>query len=133
MTQTNATAPGRPAAGLLTLRRQYVITDGWAVTVRRLVRQADHGYPARTQARVGSIRLAPVPAARLSPASAACAASSSRSLRQTAKASTTARSESGSTCMIAVSRSAVSGLGSVVSKQFTPTTLSWPDSIRARR
>ena len=43
-------ADGRPAAGLLALHRQYVVTDGWAATVRRLARQADHGYPARTQA-----------------------------------------------------------------------------------
>jgi signal transduction histidine kinase len=41
---------GRPAAGLAALRRQYVITDGWAATVRRLVRQDGRGYPARTQA-----------------------------------------------------------------------------------
>ncbi len=48
-------AAGRPAAGLLTLHRQYVITDGWAVTVRRLFRQADHGYPARTQASTATV------------------------------------------------------------------------------
>lgn len=41
-------AAGRPAADLAALRRQYVITDGWAVTVRRLLRQP--GYPARTRA-----------------------------------------------------------------------------------
>jgi signal transduction histidine kinase len=41
---------GRPAAGLAALHRQYVITDGWAATVRRLVRQDGRGYPARTQA-----------------------------------------------------------------------------------
>ena len=49
-------AAGRPAMGLQALHRQYVITDGWAATVRRLARQDGHGYPARTQATVlGSI------------------------------------------------------------------------------
>ena len=43
-------AEGRPAAGLVALHRQYVITDGWAATVRRLARQAGRSYPARTQA-----------------------------------------------------------------------------------
>jgi signal transduction histidine kinase len=43
-------ADGRPAAGLVALHRQYVITDGWADTVRRLVRQLGRGYPARTRA-----------------------------------------------------------------------------------
>jgi signal transduction histidine kinase len=43
-------AEGRPAAGLVALHRQYVITDGWADTVRRLVRQLGPGYPARTRA-----------------------------------------------------------------------------------
>ena len=43
-------AAGRPAAGLPALHRQYLITDGWAVTVRRLVHQGDRGYPAQTQA-----------------------------------------------------------------------------------
>ena len=43
-------ADGRPAAGLLALHRQYVITDRWAGTVRRLVRQLGRGYPARTRA-----------------------------------------------------------------------------------
>ena len=47
-------AAGRPAAGLEALHRQYVITDGWATTVRRLVRQDAHGYqaPARTRATI---------------------------------------------------------------------------------
>ena len=49
-------AAGRPATGLQALHRQYVITDGWVATVRRLVRQDGHGYPARTRATVlGSI------------------------------------------------------------------------------
>ena len=43
-------AAGRPAVGLVALHRQYVITDGWADTVRRLVRQLGRGYPARTRA-----------------------------------------------------------------------------------
>jgi signal transduction histidine kinase len=43
-------ADGRPAAGLVALHRQYVITDGWAATVRRLVRQLGRDYPARTRA-----------------------------------------------------------------------------------
>ena len=43
-------AAGRPAAGLPALHRQYLITDGWAATVRRLVHQGDRGFPARTQA-----------------------------------------------------------------------------------
>jgi signal transduction histidine kinase len=43
-------ADGRPAAGLAALRRQYVITDGWAATVRPLARQLGRGYPAQTRA-----------------------------------------------------------------------------------
>ena len=43
-------AAGRPAAGLPALHRQYLITDGWAASVRRLVHQGDRGYPARTRA-----------------------------------------------------------------------------------
>jgi signal transduction histidine kinase len=43
-------AAGRPAAGLPALQRQYLITDGWAAMVRRLVHQGDRGYPAQTQA-----------------------------------------------------------------------------------
>jgi hypothetical protein len=43
-------ADGRRAAGLVTLHRQYVITDGWAATVRRRVLQLGHGYPAQTRA-----------------------------------------------------------------------------------
>lgn len=47
-------AAGRPAAGLEALHRQYVITDGWVATVRRLVREDAHGYqaPARTRATI---------------------------------------------------------------------------------
>ena len=51
-------AAGRPATGLEALHRQYVITDGWVATVRRLVREDGHGYAAsaRTRATVlGSI------------------------------------------------------------------------------
>jgi signal transduction histidine kinase len=48
-------AAGRPAASLPALHRQYVITDGWAASVRRLVRQADHGYPARTRASAATV------------------------------------------------------------------------------
>ena len=44
-------AAGRPAAGLPALHRQYVITDGWVVTVRRLVRQDADGYPAPARTR----------------------------------------------------------------------------------
>ena len=43
-------AAGRPASGLPALHRQYLITDGWAGTVRQLVRQGDRGYPVQTQA-----------------------------------------------------------------------------------
>ena len=48
-------ADGRPAAGLVALRRQYVITDGWAATVRRVIRQGDSGYPARTRASAATV------------------------------------------------------------------------------
>jgi signal transduction histidine kinase len=43
-------ANGHPAAGLAVLQRQYVITDGRAATVRRLVLRLGRGYPARTRA-----------------------------------------------------------------------------------
>ena len=49
-------ADGRPAAGLPALHRQYVITDGWAARVRRLVLQLGHGYPAQTQASAAKAR-----------------------------------------------------------------------------
>jgi signal transduction histidine kinase len=41
---------GRPAASLPALRRQYAITDARAATVRGLVSQLGHGYPAQTRA-----------------------------------------------------------------------------------
>ena len=41
---------GRPTAGLPALHRQYAITDGRAASVRRLVSQLGHGYPAQTRA-----------------------------------------------------------------------------------
>ena len=43
-------AHGRPAAGQPALHREYLITDQWAATVRRLLPQLDHGYPAPTRA-----------------------------------------------------------------------------------
>jgi signal transduction histidine kinase len=46
---------GRPAAGLVALHRQYVITDGRAATVRRLIRQLGRGYPARTRASAAAV------------------------------------------------------------------------------
>jgi signal transduction histidine kinase len=48
-------ADGRPAAGLVALHRQYVITDGWAGTVRRLVLQLGRGYPAQTRASAATV------------------------------------------------------------------------------
>jgi signal transduction histidine kinase len=48
-------AGGRPAAGLVALHRQYVVTDGWAAAVGRLVRQLGHGYPAQTQASAATV------------------------------------------------------------------------------
>jgi len=48
-------ADGRPAAGLAALHRQYVITDGWAATVRRLVLQLGPGYPAQTRASAATV------------------------------------------------------------------------------
>jgi signal transduction histidine kinase len=42
-------ADGRPAAGLVVLHQQYVTTDGWAATVRRLVLRLGRGYPAQTR------------------------------------------------------------------------------------
>ena len=43
-------ASGRPAAGVPALQRQYAITDGRAASVRQLVSQLGHGYPAQTRA-----------------------------------------------------------------------------------
>jgi signal transduction histidine kinase len=48
-------ADGRPAAGLAALRRQYVITDGWAATVRPLARDLGRGYPAQTRASAAKV------------------------------------------------------------------------------
>jgi signal transduction histidine kinase len=48
-------AEGRPAAGLVALHRQYVTTDRWAATVRRLVPPLDHGYPAQTRAGAAAV------------------------------------------------------------------------------
>jgi signal transduction histidine kinase len=48
-------ADGRPAAGLVALHRHYVITDGWAATVRRLVLQLGRGYPAQTRASAATV------------------------------------------------------------------------------
>ena len=81
----------------------------------------------RHQVRVGAGGLA---AARPAPARTG---SGSRSARHFCTDSQAAASTAGSTVMIAVSRSAVSGLGSVVSNLLTPTTTSSPLSIRRRR
>ena len=43
-------ADGRPAAGLVALRRQYAITDGWAAASRRLVLRLGREYPAQKRA-----------------------------------------------------------------------------------
>ncbi len=43
-------AAGRPAAGLVALRRQYAITDSRAATVRGQVRQLGRGLPAQPRA-----------------------------------------------------------------------------------
>jgi signal transduction histidine kinase len=48
-------AGGRRAAGLPALHRQYVITNDWAATVRRQIRQLGSGYPAQTQASTASV------------------------------------------------------------------------------
>src|SRR5260370_40746211 len=48
-------ADGRPAAGLVALHRQYVVTDGWAATGRRLVLQLGRGYPAQTRASAATV------------------------------------------------------------------------------
>src|SRR5215469_808468 len=45
----------RPAAGVPALQRQYAITDGRAVGVRRLVSQLDHGVPAQTRAAAAQV------------------------------------------------------------------------------
>ncbi len=90
--------------------------------------------PARAQARLAAIRLTPSWAASaLSRSSAASTAVSSRCSRHCPRLATISCSAAGSTCWTAASRSAVSGLGSLVVKQLTPTTLSAPDSILACR
>jgi hypothetical protein len=61
------------------------------------------------------------------------AASASRSSRHALTAAAALASTSWSTVWMALPRSAVSGLGSVVSNRFTPTTTSSPVSIRWRR
>jgi signal transduction histidine kinase len=48
-------AGGRPAAGLVALRRQYVVTDGWSAAVGRLVRRLGNGYPAQTRASAAAV------------------------------------------------------------------------------
>jgi signal transduction histidine kinase len=48
-------ADGRPAAGLAALHRQYVVTDGWAATVRRQVGQLGRGYQPQTQASAATV------------------------------------------------------------------------------
>jgi signal transduction histidine kinase len=59
-------AGGRRAAGLPALHRQYVITNDWAATVRRQIRQLGSGYPAQTQASTGTVlaSIAQVPGLR---------------------------------------------------------------------
>ena len=48
-------AQRRPAAGRLALHRQYLITNRWAATVRRLVLQLGSGYPAQTRASAADV------------------------------------------------------------------------------
>ena len=48
-------AQGRPVAGQPALHRQYLRTDRWAATVRRLVRQLGPGYPPQTQASASAV------------------------------------------------------------------------------
>ena len=48
-------AGGRRAAGLPALHRQYAITNAWAATVRRQMRQLGGGYPAQTRATAASV------------------------------------------------------------------------------
>ena len=94
--------------------------------------------PARAHSSVAAIRFVSVPASATSRASADAArslrsGSASRSSRHRRTAAAAAASTPASTLWIAVSRSAVSGFGSVVAKRLTPTTTSSPDSIRCRR
>ncbi|PKV88783.1 hypothetical protein BX283_6407 [Streptomyces sp. TLI_146] len=69
--------------------------------------------PARTHSRVAAIRFSDPAAAFFSAASASEARASSRLSRHSCSLATTRASFAGSTVMIAVSRSEVSGLGSV--------------------
>jgi Nitrate and nitrite sensing/Histidine kinase-, DNA gyrase B-, and HSP90-like ATPase len=48
-------AQGRPAAGRPTLHQEYAVTDRWAATVRQLVPQLGHGYPAQTRADAAAV------------------------------------------------------------------------------
>jgi signal transduction histidine kinase len=57
-------AAGRPAAGLPALHRQYVITDGWAAAVGRLVRQGGRSYPARASETAALASIAELPGLR---------------------------------------------------------------------
>ena len=59
-------AGGRRAAGLPALHRQYAITNDWAATVHRQIRQLGSGYPAQTQAGAASVlaSIADVPGLR---------------------------------------------------------------------
>ena len=79
------------------------------------------------------IRLASVLASAASRASASATADSSRWAFQALTESMAACSAAGSAVWMALSRSAVRGEGSVVVNTLTPTTISSPASIRARR
>ena len=59
-------ADGRGAAGLAALRRQYLITDGWAARVRGRIHQLGRGYPAQTRAAAATVlaSIAELPALR---------------------------------------------------------------------
>ena len=94
--------------------------------------------PARAQSSVAAMSEAPAVAAAVSRATAASVRARpsgvpSRSARQACTASIARCSTVGSTVMIAPRRSAVSGFGSVVENVLTPTTTSWPASMRCRR
>ena len=59
-------ADGRPAAGLVALHRQYVITDSRAARVRRLVSRLGRGYPAQVRDSAATVltSIAELPALR---------------------------------------------------------------------
>ncbi|CAM5393868.1 hypothetical protein SRIMM317S_00576 [Streptomyces rimosus subsp. rimosus] len=82
-------------------------------TSRRAQAHSPVVTPARAHSRVAANRLVSPAAAFFSSESASCARPSSRLSRQACSARTTFASLSGSTVMMAVSRSAVSGFGSV--------------------